>query len=122
MRRSLLLATAALAVGVFSGAARADSDQDFTLVNRTGYQIDEVYVSPSSSNRWGRDVMGRDVLEDGDTVDITFPSGTRGCNWDLKVVYSDHETATWSNVNLCSISRVTLRYNRRAGTTSAITE
>lgn len=120
MRRYLIL-VAALAFGCI-GIARAASDQDFTLVNSTGFEIDQLFVSPSSSNNWGNDVLGADVLPTGRQTDITFPAGTRPCRWDLKVVYSDGGSATWGNVNLCSISKVTLFYNRQTDTTRAVTE
>lgn len=94
---------------------------DFTLVNRTGYTIEEVYVSSSKSDDWEEDVMGRDVLEDGESVDISFARGTKGCKWDLKVVYDDEEEAVWNGFDLCSISRVSLRYERKSGKTWAET-
>jgi len=118
LRRTLL--GLALAFTSFQGVQAAD--QDFTLINRTGYDIDQVYVSPSRSNNWGRDVMGQDVLANGAATEIVFPPGTQDCNWDLKVVYSDQETATWQRLNLCNISRVTIRYNRGSGETSATVE
>lgn len=98
------------------------ADQDFTLVNRTGYDIDQVYVSSSASNSWGKDVLGDDVLEDRRTSNITFPPGTRGCKWDLRVVYSDGDKAEWRGINLCNISKVTLYYNRKNDETRAVTE
>jgi len=60
---AVLLAGAAACA--LSAPARAN-DADFTLKNRTGYQIDEVYVSRHSSNSWGKDVMGSDALADGE--------------------------------------------------------
>ena len=102
-------------------AARA-ADQDFTLVNRTGYEIDEVYVSSSASKSWGKDVLGDDVLEDRQSSEIEFPEGTRGCKWDLRVVYSDGDKAEWGGVNLCNVSKVTLFYNRKTDETRAVTE
>ncbi|MBV9785920.1 MAG: hypothetical protein JO264_19110 [Acidisphaera sp.] len=96
--------------------------QDFTLVNHTGYQIDSVYVSQSSSNDWGKDVMGRDTLDDGESVDISFEHGGRTCHWDIRVEYHDGDKAEWSNVNLCDISRVTLHWNRQNQETRATVE
>ena len=120
MRRTFLAAFAAVFVAL-AGVAMA-ADQDFTLVNRTGFVIDQLFVSPHSSNNWGSDVLGQDVLPAGNQTDITFPNGTRPCAWDLKVVYSDGGSATWMNVNLCSISKVTLFYNRQTDVTRAVTE
>ena len=88
--RNTLVAAAALLV-VTASTAFADGKQDFDLVNRTGYTIDKVFVSPSNSNDWEDDVLGRDVLDDGEKVHIRFNRAAKSCKWDLKVVYSDGE-------------------------------
>ena len=118
MRRTLLfsgllmiLATPALA-----------GNQDFKLVNKTGYQIDEVYVSRVSSKNWGKDVMGSDTLEEDNSVNITFDAPANACRWDLKVKYNDGDTAEWGNLNLCNIETITLYWDRKNGTTRAVTK
>ncbi len=98
----------------------AAADQDFKLVNKTGYQIDSVYVGPHSSSQWGRDIMGQDALSDGEGVNITFPNRTSACSYDIKVAYNDGDEATWDSVNLCKVSKVTLYW--RNGATRAVTE
>lgn len=120
MRRSLL-ALASLPVLFASGAALA-ANQDFTIVNKTGYQIDSIYVSAANNRSWGEDVMGRDALADGESVHITFPNSTDTCRWDLKVKYNDGDESTWGNVNLCQISRVSLFWDRNANQTRAQAE
>lgn len=100
----------------------AQGKQDFTLVNRTGYQIDEVYVGPVSQRHWGEDVMGKDAIADGDSADITFNGGSKACKWDIKVVYNDGDESEFREVNLCNVSKVTLFWNRRAGTTRFVVE
>ncbi len=84
------------------------SDADFKMVNRTGYQIDSVYVSPASAAAWGKDIMGKDALEDGAAVNITFPHGGSACKFDIKVDYKDGDTAEWPNVDLCQYETITL--------------
>ena len=113
----VLLGGAALEIS----AARA-GQQDFALFNRTGYQIDEVYVSRSSSRQWGGDIMGSDSLEDGHRVNVSFHAPDGVCNWDLKVKYSDGDEATWKSLNLCSISKVTLFWDKKNEATRAVTE
>jgi hypothetical protein len=121
-RRSLVLALATLATLAISAGARAQSRLDFSLVNRTGYEISEVYVGPTSSSSWGRDILGQDTLPNAQTVNIGFNRNASTCMWDVKVVYSDRDETEWRNVNLCNISRMTLFWNRQAGTTRAVTE
>lgn len=119
-KRSLLALTFAGAA-LFAAAASAEN-LDFTLENKTGYPINEVYVSSAATNDWEEDVLGRDQLADDDGVEIQFDRGSKGCNWDLKVTYEDGESAVWERLNLCEISSVTLRYDRNKGRTWAETK
>jgi len=122
MRLAAALATAALCLGLQASAALAQARQDFSLANRTGYTINELYIGPVTSKTWGPDVLGAGVLTDGREVDIQFQGQSSECFWDLKVVYDDGDTTEWENVNLCRISRVTLFWDRAAGTTRAVAE
>src|SRR5665213_2176632 len=83
-------------------AAAQQANQDFTLNNRTGYEIKEVYVSPASASDWESDVLGTGTLGNGNGANIHFNAKTATCNWDLKVVYTDDgSSAVWSGINLC---------------------
>ncbi|MBL6852206.1 MAG: hypothetical protein ISS15_17235 [Alphaproteobacteria bacterium] len=117
--KMLAAAIAAAGLSLLAALPAEAARQNFTLINDTGYTIREVYVSPVSTNSWEEDVMGQDELEDGQSVDITFPHHAGGCYWDLKVVYDDDSDAYWKNFNLCTISEITLNYNRRSGKTWA---
>ena len=103
------------------GVARA-GQQDFELANKTGYQIDEVYVSRTTSRNWGRDIMGRDALGNGESANVTFTAPDGVCNWDLKVKYNDGDEATWKALNLCEINKVTLYWDKKSEVTRAVTE
>jgi len=89
---------------------------DFTLVNRAGLTIMEVYLSPTSSDEWGEDVMGKDVLANREKVDIVFSSAETECNWDLKVVDEDDDSIEWTKLNLCTASEITLMYEGKKPT------
>jgi len=86
--------------------------QDFTLVNRTGFQIRRVFLSPHRSAEWGEDVLGRDVLVDGERVRIRFGRRARAAHWDLKIVERSGKSFTWDNLNLLEIDEVILHYER----------
>ncbi|HEX8748389.1 MAG TPA: hypothetical protein VF717_14530 [Pyrinomonadaceae bacterium] len=101
-----LLAVSAL----FSSAAFAQGKQDFTLVNKTGVEIHELYVSPHSTDDWEEDVLGQDTLSNGDSVEITFPTREKAKMWDLKIVDGKGNSIEWENLNLLEISKVTLHY------------
>ena len=117
---SMIAASAAILFMPAAGFAQdEEGKQDFTLVNRTGYTINEVYVSPSQADDWQEDVLGEDTLEDGQSVNIHFHRDAHPCHWDLKVVYDDKTTAEWSRFDLCTVSEITIHYNEKTGETSA---
>jgi hypothetical protein len=99
--------------------AMAEGRQDFALTNKTGYDIHRVFVSPSSADDWEDDVLGEDVLGNGETVNIHFSRASKACKWDLMVVYEDESEATWEDFDLCTVSKIIVKYNARTRETSA---
>ena len=110
---------AAMAAALALAGPAVAGDQDFALINATGHTVNEVYVSPSAVDEWEEDVLGQDVLADGARTTIRFERDTEACLWDLRVVYSDGETADWPGLNLCEISVIAIEYDERTGETSA---
>ena len=107
----------AVAIGViclFSllGAATsfAEGELDFTLHNETGKVLKEVYVGPTSSDEWGSDVMGKDVVGDGESVHISFHPKATAKHWDLKIVFDDDKSTVWTNFDLTTIDDITISY------------
>jgi hypothetical protein len=110
---------AAAGFALLAAAPAFAGDQDFTLVNKTGYDIAEVYASPTKAADWGKDIMGNDVLSNGDQIDITFAPNASACIYDLQVVYSDKESAEWDKVNLCTTNKITIHWTKSSGDTTA---
>lgn len=116
-KRSFSVIAFSFALILATGAsALMTGDQDFVLVNRTGFGIDEVYLSPVKAKTWGDDVMGTDTLENGTKVTIEFDRAATACNWDMKIVFSDKEEAIWEGFNLCEVSEITLKYEGKRPT------
>ncbi len=110
--RPLLALGALLLLSAFSllGPVRAHADgkQDFTLINKTGLVISYVYVSPHDTDTWGEDIMGKDVIGDGESQDITFDPTEEAKLWDLKCVDDKGDSHIWGKLNLMKISKITL--------------
>ena len=115
----LWLAAAVMALA--TGWVRA-GEQDFTLVNKTGVVIHAVYVSPSGVNEWGKDILGKDTLANGESVAITFDDETEAKLWDLKVEDGQGHSIVWTKLNLLKISKVILHYNADTETATATVE
>jgi len=98
---------------------------DFLLVNKTGYDISEIYVSPTKMKDWGEDIMGRDILASGESVEISFDTEETARKWDIYVTwvgYESDEDVYWIGFDLSKISKITLYYDARKGETWAETE
>lgn len=104
------------------GSVAVAGDADFTLVNHTGYDLREVYISPANRNSWGRDRLGKDTLDNNKSRLFTF-SDNANCVQDLKVVFDDDDSSVvWKGLDLCEINKLTIKYNRRTDTVSVVKE
>ena len=108
--KAALLCLAAITLFAITGSSAFAGDQDFTVVNKTGVEIHKLFVSPHSSNDWEEDILGKDTLADGESVDVKFGRSAKAAHWDLKIEDSQGNSLTWENLDLLEISKVTLHY------------
>jgi hypothetical protein len=99
-----------------STAPSEEGKQDFTLVNSTGVEINSLYISPHDTNDWEEDILGRDTLPSGETVNIKFHRSEKAAMWDLRVEDKQGNSIEWENLNLLEISKVTLHYENGKAT------
>lgn len=104
----VLMVTALLVIG-FSLHVQAGS-QDFTLVNMTGVDIYELYIAPSNSNIWEEEILGWDILRNGDSVNIHF-NNRRETYWDIMIKDRTGYSIIWRALNLRTITRIILHKN-----------
>ena len=90
--------------------AATQGAQDFMLVNSTGVEIHALYISPHETDDWEEDVLGRDTLPSGESVEIKFSREEKAAMWDLRVEDKEGNAIVWENLNLLEISKVTLYY------------
>lgn len=104
------------------GGGTFAADADFVLVNRTGYALNEVFISPAKKNNWGKDRLGANQLLNGQSRKFKF-GDTKHCMQDIKVMFTDDESEVeWEDFDLCELNKITLRYDRKSGEVSAETE
>jgi hypothetical protein len=119
--RAFWLSSSLAVLALFAAPqVRAEAMQDFTLVNATGYLIDEVDVALPTSKSWGPDILGNRALPHGSNLMVRFQPTTQACKWDIKVKWNDRsEEDCHTPFDLCEISKLTLRHNRSTGVTGA---
>jgi len=122
-KRLFVAALLALAFAVSIPTSFAASELDFTIVNKTGYGISELYVAPSASTSWEENLI-EEVLENGEEIEISFdPKSHTAKKWDIMITFVDDDTKVyWKGYKLDEVSKLTLKYNRSTGQTSATAE
>jgi hypothetical protein len=85
----------ALLVLITAGLLVAASAATIEITNGTGsWDIYYIYISPSTSDSWGDDWLGSEIMSPGDTWEFTVQSGT----WDIKLVDEDGDEYIRYNV------------------------
>jgi hypothetical protein len=105
-----------------SDSSAAQGAQDFTLLNKTGVEIDKVFISPHDVNDWEEDILGQDTLPDGNSVDIKFHRSEKAAMWDLRIEDKAGTAIEWESLNLLEINKITLHYDKATGKATAQTE
>jgi hypothetical protein len=102
----------ALIVGlviVLAGSSSAQHDVTFLLVNKTGFEFVDIYVSPTGQDKWGED-LSLGVFTDLEAKDFKIASTEEVCQYDLKAIRPDSTELLFKGVNLCKKLIVTLLY------------
>jgi len=89
--------------GTGAGTVTRKGDRlKIVIDNNTSKSVESVYISPKESKEWSNDILGKDVLLNGENSTLTIPGNYgKGCSFDLKVVYPDGKTSTWTNLDFC---------------------
>ena len=94
----------------------------FAFVNSTGSTVQSIYLSPVKKHDWGFDRLGKKTLPDGASRFFKVPP-RKFCSFDIKVVFEDDTpSAEFPNLDLCTITKLTLQYDRRSRKVSYVTE
>ena len=111
----LKLGLAASAALVIAAPAMAD-DWDFVLINASGKAIKTVEIAPTGTTTWQPNKIDPDFKKEDATVKpgarmtVHFDKGA-GCKYDVKLNFADGGTGTWTAINVCDNSYVTVKYN-----------
>ena len=94
--------------GATQGGETAGAQQNFTINNNTGHTVMTLNVSPSNEDQWGPDILGSEVLANGQSAQVSFERGEEQCLWDIRATYDDGDTTDVRGVNLCEVATVNL--------------
>jgi hypothetical protein len=105
-----LLAVAGLLAAFCAAAphfASAQQQQAPTLVVHNAGQalINTLQISPSSTDRWGPDLLGALQVMPNSAVRVSFAPNTE-CQQDLRVTFTDNAEETRMRVDVCTAGEV----------------
>lgn len=107
-RWALIASFVILAAGLGLFAAQ-NKVLDFKLANKTGVDIEKIFISPADVNDWEEDILDFDILKDGATIQVKFDVNEATKIWDLKVEDDEGTAIIWENLDLSKVNILTLK-------------
>ncbi|PSJ57882.1 hypothetical protein [Pseudaminobacter soli (ex Li et al. 2025)] len=103
-------ALAASAIVLAASVPAKAEDLVFSLKNGTSSVLTRFYTSPVGVNEWEDDVFGRDVLNPGESIEITIADGRSVCSYDMKFEFEEGSSldTTTDTQNLCELGSYTI--------------
>lgn len=77
-------------------------DTTVVLWNQARESIFAIHLSPVSSDKWGPDLLGKDVLMAGDKFTLQPPT-SQGCHYDVRVEFESGKSQEKRNQDFCEL-------------------
>ncbi len=85
------------------------ADLKVTVVNQSGYTIEEFYGSNNGTTDWEEDILGEFALPHGEAVEVNFDDGSGHCIFDFLAVFEDGDTVHEEDVDVCTVGTFTFK-------------
>lgn len=110
MKRLMIgAAVTAVAMAFALGASAGTTEPvHFTIDNATASTMTALHLSVPSTNSWEEDILGVDVVEGGESVDVTIDDDLEDCNYDIRANFDDGTHIDVRNVNFCELEGETI--------------
>lgn len=80
----------------------------FTLINKTGFEIIDLYFSPAAQKNWGEEILTVDTIPNKEQMKITVARRERSENWDILVNDEQGVAYHWPNLKLSEVNTLVL--------------
>jgi hypothetical protein len=110
MKRKLLAIACTLTLLAVSAAHSYAEDLVFTLKNGTKSVLTNFYTSPVGVDKWEDDVFGKQVLNPGESIEITIGDGRDVCKYDMRFEFEEGSSldTTEDTQDLCAMGSYTI--------------
>jgi hypothetical protein len=110
MKRLLFGTAVTAAVMAFAMGASAQTTEPvhFSIDNDTDNAMTALHLSVPSTDSWEEDILGVDVVEGGESVDITIDDDLEDCEYDMRADFDDGTHIDVRGVNFCELEGETI--------------
>jgi hypothetical protein len=92
----------------FTASFAAAADYTFTLINKTGFEIIDLYFSPATRGDWGDEVLTVDTIPNKEKMKIHLSRIEKADIWDVVVNDEKGVSYKWPGLKLAEISTLVL--------------
>jgi hypothetical protein len=108
MKSAIVASLAAVALAVSSVAVQAQN-LEFELTNASSLSLHYFYVSPSTEEEWGDDLLGpTGTLDSGYAGTVSIADGSDQCVYDFMFVMEDGTEMVEPQIDICELGSYTL--------------
>ena len=65
------------------------------------------YASNAGTSSWEEDILGRDTLAEGESVEVNIDDGSGACKFDFKAVFQNNQSLVKESIDVCKVSTFT---------------
>jgi len=98
-RTTMVFLGGLLLFSVLALSAAADDSSNVTVINDSNWVLVEFYMSPTSTDEWGPDQLGDQVIGTGDRFTLT---GVPCETFDIQVIDEDGDECVMEEIDLCA--------------------
>lgn len=92
---------------ILTTAPACAEDLLFNLANNSSANLQELYVSAAEADDWGDDILGLDLLNAGESGEVTIADGMETCTYDMRFVMDSGVTIE-GTADLCETRSFTI--------------
>ncbi|MCL2139253.1 MAG: serine protease [Treponema sp.] len=87
-------------VEIYCYGTAGSSGSSVNIINKTGFIVNYVYVSPSDSGNWGMDKLGSGVLFNNKTITVSSLQIDGNTRYDIRIIDENNNPYTKKNLRL----------------------
>jgi hypothetical protein len=87
----------------------AAQDRRVRIINGTNTIVNSFFASNTKRRSWEEDILGKSVLQPGQSVIVNIDDGSGSCMFDFRAVLVNGRRVEMFNVNVCQVSSWTIR-------------